>query len=55
MFVKENFESVKARNPTIQHRQILLRMGQEWKTLGTSERQKYKEQADKANQTADTA
>ena len=47
LFVKENFESVKARNPTIRSKEVLTSMGNEWRSMSDADKDKYKERADK--------
>ena len=47
LFVKENFESVKARNPTIRPKEVLASMGNEWKSMSDADKDKYKQRAEK--------
>ena len=49
MFVKVNFESVKARNPTIGAKEVLISMGHEWKSMSDAAKDKYKQRAEKYN------
>lgn len=51
LFVKENFESVKARNPTIRPKEVLTSMGNEWKSMSDADKDKYKKRAEKHNDT----
>ena len=50
LFVKENFESVKARNPTIRPKEVLTAMGNEWKSMSDADKNKSKKRADKHNE-----
>lgn len=51
LFVKENFENVKARNPTIRSKEVLVNMGHEWKSKSDTDKEKYKKRAEKYNET----
>ena len=51
LFVKENFENVKARNPTIRHKEVLVNMGHEWKAKSDADKEKYKKRAEEYNKT----
>ena len=50
LFVKENFESVKARNPTIRPKEVLTSMGNEWRSMSEADKAKYKKRAEKHNE-----
>lgn len=51
LFVKENFESVKARNPTIRAKEVLTSMGNEWRSMSDADKLQYKKRAEKHNDT----
>ncbi|KAL3138925.1 hypothetical protein ABBQ32_005742 [Trebouxia sp. C0010 RCD-2024] len=51
LFVKENFENVKARNPTIRPKEVLVNMGHEWKSKSDTDKAKYKKRAEEYNKT----
>ena len=50
LFVKENFESVKARNPTIRPKEVLVNMGHEWRSMSDANKEKYKKRAVEYNE-----
>lgn len=51
LFVKENFEAVKARNPTIRTPQVMTAMGHEWKAKAQEEKDAYIAKAEEYNRT----
>lgn len=51
LFVKENFESVKARNPTVGVKEVMTAMGHEWKAKAQADKDTYNAKAADYNRT----
>ena len=49
VFISENFESVKARNPAIGAKEVFTAMGNEWKSVSDKEKQAYSAKAAEKN------
>lgn len=49
LFIKENFEAVKARNAAIGAKEVMTAMGHEWKSKSQADRDSYNAKADEYN------
>lgn len=51
LFIKENFESVKARNPVLRASEVMTAMGHEWKAKSQADKDAYSAKAVEYNRT----
>ena len=51
LFIKENFDSVKARNPAIRPKEVLVNMANEWRAKSDEQKEEYRKRAEQHNQT----